>query len=130
MEQKRQRNIRRGMEGMWVRIPSVRREKHIGSPARRSTAEARPSHPRPDGWGRTERRAGGAGVLRAASATASVLLCDFHLFALCDCDTVADCGGERVDGSVCTLCMCSDVSGELLGESRTRVGREQDERVE
>ena len=100
------------MEGMWVRIPSVRREKHIGSPARRSTAEGRPSCPSPDGWGRTERRADGAGVLRAAASTASVLLCDFHLFALCDCDTVANCGGERVDGSIRTLCARRYVSGD------------------
>ena len=50
-------------------------------------------------------------MLRAASFTASVLLCNFHLFALGDSDAVADCGGKRIESSVRTLCACRRISG-------------------
>lgn len=81
--------------------------------------KARPSYPRRVGQ---DGKAEGVGVLRAASSTASVLLCDFHLFALCDCDTVADCGGERVDGSVRTL--VEEYSKERLQEQSDYFERE------
>lgn len=105
---RKEENIRRGIQGIWVRIPSVRRR--VAYRVLREEAKRRLDHLTPQAV-EYDGKAEGVCVLRASSFTASVLLCDFHLFALCDCDTVADCSGERIDSSVRTLCGCKRVSG-------------------
>jgi len=52
-------------------------------------------------------------ALRSPSFTASVLLGNFHLFALGDRDAVANGGGEGIDRSVDALCACRRVSDDL-----------------
>ena len=54
------------------------------------------------------------GPLRSSSFAASVLLCNFHLFAFGDCDAIADRGGKRIDRSFYALCEHGCISGSRV----------------